>query len=59
MSTPGRPLKVEQNIDDSGVYSTEWYCEEPPPEVPYFVVREEWAVVEGIRVHRIFEVRPV
>lgn len=37
------------------LWATEWYCRPPPRDVPYRVLREEWADDEAGVVRRIFE----
>lgn len=57
MTTPGRPIKVEQNTDEDGeAYVTEWYTDPPPDETLFRITRDEWTEGEGIRVHRIYAI---
>lgn len=43
--------------EDSGEYTTEWYCEPPPGATPFHVLKEEWACPEGTAVRKIYEVK--
>jgi hypothetical protein len=50
------PKLVEHNTDSAGnEYQTQWFCDPPPPEVPFRLVRDEWTYGDHV-VHRIYEI---
>lgn len=52
---PRRPILSE----DSGGYTTEWYCDPPEVGVAFQVLQEEWCCPRGAAVRKIYKVRIV
>lgn len=66
MTTPQKPVAVDDWSNRTGGFRQEWYCTPPPRGISYQVLREEWLDAEGqpgtkatAPIRRIYEWKPV
>lgn len=43
--------------EESGGYTTEWYCEVPPYGTSFCVLKDEWGCPGGMPVRKVYKVR--